>query len=213
MKPGPGQRLRLRYRKDDVLMYVSHLDLLRYLFRLFRRVELPYALSGGFSPKPRVSFGPPLPLGVSAASELLDIEMAEEVAWGEAEMAAAAQQLAHSALPRDLVAGLFPLPLGAPPISRQAVGARYDVYITGGDVALMQQLLSELPAAAAEAQHPCRGLTRIGLAAGCLAVDGQASGSAVLNIVRLASYVAEATGAEVTRMHRAGLLDKEGVLL
>jgi radical SAM-linked protein len=214
MKPGAGQRLRLRYRKDEVMMYVSHLDLLRYLFKLFRRTELPYALSGGFSPKPRVNFGPPLPLGVSAANELLDIEMAEDVAWGEAKLAAVAQQLAQAALPRELVAGLFTLPAGTAPISRQSVGARYEVHFSGGDTALLQPLLRDLPAvAAAEAQHACRGLTSIQQVPGCLNIDGQAGGSTVLNVVRLAGMVAEQTGMVVTRLHRSGLLDKEGVLL
>ncbi len=55
MNDQPRKRLRLRYRKDDVLMYISHRDLLRFLLKMLRRVEIPFATSGKFSPKAKVT--------------------------------------------------------------------------------------------------------------------------------------------------------------
>src|SRR5690606_17795840 len=43
--------------------------------RTFRRADLPLAMSRGFSPKPRISFGPALGLGVPSLGELMDIDL------------------------------------------------------------------------------------------------------------------------------------------
>jgi radical SAM-linked protein len=43
--------------------------------RALRRVELPVAYSGGFSPRPKVSFGLALPTGHESVAEYLDVEL------------------------------------------------------------------------------------------------------------------------------------------
>jgi radical SAM-linked protein len=45
------------------------------LLRAIRRAGLPMAYSQGFHPKPRVSFGPALPVGVESRCEYLDLEL------------------------------------------------------------------------------------------------------------------------------------------
>ncbi len=66
-------KLRIRYQKTGDLRFLSHLDLIRAFERGFRRAGLPLSLSEGFSPHPKLSFGPPLPVGVSSESEYLDV--------------------------------------------------------------------------------------------------------------------------------------------
>ncbi len=44
-----------------------------------RRAELPLALSQGHNPHPRLSFGPPLPLGATGEAELLAIHMDQAI--------------------------------------------------------------------------------------------------------------------------------------
>jgi len=72
-----------RYRKDDQVRWISHLDLKRTLERAMRRAQLPLALSQGHNPHPKLSLGPPLPLGATGDAELLAIQLAEAVDPGD----------------------------------------------------------------------------------------------------------------------------------
>jgi len=63
-------------------MYIGHRDLLRFVHRVLRRAQVPFAVSAGFSPKPRTTFGPALPLGVLAEHEPLDVEL-RDVLWSD----------------------------------------------------------------------------------------------------------------------------------
>ena len=69
--------VRLEYSKAGKIRWTSHRDLARMFERAFRRTQLPLAYSGGFAPRPRVSFGLALPTGAESAAEYLDIELAE----------------------------------------------------------------------------------------------------------------------------------------
>jgi hypothetical protein len=68
-------RVRVKYAKADEMRFTSHLDVTRCIQRGLRRARLPVSYSQGFSPHPRMSFGPPLPLGVVGESEYLDISV------------------------------------------------------------------------------------------------------------------------------------------
>jgi radical SAM-linked protein len=48
------------------------------ILRAIRRAGLPMAYSQGYHPKPRVSFGPALPVGVESRCEYLDLELVGE---------------------------------------------------------------------------------------------------------------------------------------
>ncbi|HES58143.1 MAG TPA: DUF2344 domain-containing protein, partial [Firmicutes bacterium] len=97
-------RLRLRYRKDDILRYIGHRDLLRYVIKLLRRAEVPYALSEGYSPKPKLVFGPALPLGVLADNELVDIELRDGTGQDEGQLGELEDRLDEVSHPRAFVA-------------------------------------------------------------------------------------------------------------
>jgi radical SAM family uncharacterized protein/radical SAM-linked protein len=70
----PRYRYRARFSKTGRLAFLGHLDLSRAILRGMRRARLPLVYSQGFNPKPRVSFGPALPVGVSSEGEYLDFE-------------------------------------------------------------------------------------------------------------------------------------------
>ncbi|MEO0078701.1 MAG: TIGR03960 family B12-binding radical SAM protein [candidate division WOR-3 bacterium] len=66
-------RFRLRYTVEEQYRFAGHLDRVRAFYRALRRSELPVAYTKGFAPKPMLSFGPPLPVGVVSAAEYLDL--------------------------------------------------------------------------------------------------------------------------------------------
>jgi len=73
------QLVRVKYCKDGPIKYISHLNLAQVFTRVLRRANIPVVISGGFNPRFRISFGPPLPLGISSVSEYLDIKLKEEI--------------------------------------------------------------------------------------------------------------------------------------
>jgi radical SAM-linked protein len=74
----PGSRVRLGYRKTDAVRFISHLDLLREIERCLRRAQAPVLYSEGFSPRPKISAGPPLALGWTSDAEWVDVDLAGE---------------------------------------------------------------------------------------------------------------------------------------
>jgi radical SAM family uncharacterized protein/radical SAM-linked protein len=75
--PAPAERtrVRVRYAKLERLVALSHLETMHALLRAVRRAGLPVAHSQGYHPKPKVSFGPALSVGVESTCEHLDLEL------------------------------------------------------------------------------------------------------------------------------------------
>jgi len=67
--------LRVRYSKTGCAAFTSHLDMVRMWGRILRRSDLPVSWSDGYVSRPRVQFGPPLPLGIASAMEYVDIQL------------------------------------------------------------------------------------------------------------------------------------------
>ena len=67
------QRLRVTFGRDETTKYISHLDMMRFWERAFRRAHLSVALSQGFHPHPRFALAAPLPVGVTSEGELMDV--------------------------------------------------------------------------------------------------------------------------------------------
>lgn len=63
------------YTKTGCLRFLSNRELLNTLVRAFRRAQIPIHHSYGFSPHPRFSFGPALPVGMSGLKEPLRFEI------------------------------------------------------------------------------------------------------------------------------------------
>lgn len=79
-----GRRYRLHYRKLSRGAFISHLDTMRLLIRIFRRAGVELIYSKGYHPKPQFSFAPALGLGVAALAELCDVRI--EFAGSDAEL-------------------------------------------------------------------------------------------------------------------------------
>jgi radical SAM family uncharacterized protein/radical SAM-linked protein len=73
---GTPIRIRLCYEKLGRAAFTSHLDLVRLLPRLFRRLSLPLYYSLGYHPKPIMIFGSALSLGVLSLGEYVDLKLA-----------------------------------------------------------------------------------------------------------------------------------------
>ena len=71
----PYTTYRMRFAKVGRAAFLGHLDLMRLLARSLRRADLALAVTRGFSPKPRLVFGPALGLGVPSLSELMDLDL------------------------------------------------------------------------------------------------------------------------------------------
>jgi len=71
--------LRIQYIKKDNMKFLSHLEMVRFMERTFRRMELPLKFSQGFNPHPKISFAAPLAVGVSSEAEIVEVELTEMV--------------------------------------------------------------------------------------------------------------------------------------
>src|SRR4051812_14664991 len=80
---GTPYRYRLRYTKLGRVAFLGHLDLVRHLPRIFRRAGFSLFYSEGFHPKPELSYGPALGLGIPSLGELCDVTMVDDVAPDE----------------------------------------------------------------------------------------------------------------------------------
>jgi radical SAM family uncharacterized protein/radical SAM-linked protein len=74
-EPKERTRVRVRWAKLGRLVALSHLETMHTLLRAVRRAGIPVAFSQGYHPKPRVSFGPALAVGVESTCEHLDLEI------------------------------------------------------------------------------------------------------------------------------------------
>jgi len=71
-------RMRVRWSKDGSWRLYSHLDMVRIIEQSIRRAGIPAAYSEGFHPRLRVSYGPPLPFGMTSDAEYFDIILNED---------------------------------------------------------------------------------------------------------------------------------------
>lgn len=72
-------RVRFRFTKLGKVRWTGHRDVARMWERALRRAQLPVAYTGGFTPRPRVSFGLALPTGHESLAEYLDAEFTDDL--------------------------------------------------------------------------------------------------------------------------------------
>lgn len=70
-------KVRLAYQKLGKVRFLGHLDMARLWERGLRKARLPVAMSAGFTPRPKMSFGLALPTGAESMIELLDVTFDE----------------------------------------------------------------------------------------------------------------------------------------
>ena len=71
------QRVRCRYTKSGRMRFASHRDFQRSLERAVRRAGVPIAYSGGFSPRPRISYANAAPTGAASHAEYIELGLGE----------------------------------------------------------------------------------------------------------------------------------------
>lgn len=71
----PKIRVRFQFSKSGDMRYLSHRELMTAIIRAARRSDMPVAYSRGFHPSPRLSFGPPLNVGVAGLREYFDMDL------------------------------------------------------------------------------------------------------------------------------------------
>ncbi|EQK47768.1 MULTISPECIES: TIGR03936 family radical SAM-associated protein [Paraclostridium] len=75
--------IRCKFKKENDMIYISHLDLQRLLQRAFRRAEIQLSYSQGFNPHPKMSYGHALALGTESQGEYLDVEIEDDLSADE----------------------------------------------------------------------------------------------------------------------------------
>jgi len=71
-------RYRMIYEKTGKVRFLSHQETLDCIRRALRMSGLPLHYTEGFNPHPRISAGPPLPVGVEGLREYIDVEFVSE---------------------------------------------------------------------------------------------------------------------------------------
>lgn len=137
-------RLRVKYAKDGRLRHLSHLEVVHSCERAARRAGLPYAVTQGFNPHMKVSFGPALPVGTAGLGEYMDLWLRSYVP----------SETAFEMLRGASAAGLAPLIVKYVPEREPSLGAaltiaKYRVDLEGGE-ALAEGLRGSFAAIVAE---------------------------------------------------------------
>ncbi|MCM8785340.1 MAG: TIGR03936 family radical SAM-associated protein [Candidatus Omnitrophica bacterium] len=72
-------RLRVFYKKEGISRFISHLSFCKLIERSLRRLNLPLKFSQGFTPHPKISFCPPLPIPIIGENEFFEVEIYEKI--------------------------------------------------------------------------------------------------------------------------------------
>jgi radical SAM family uncharacterized protein/radical SAM-linked protein len=72
-------KIRVRFSKLDNAAFLGHLELMDSMRRIVRRAGLPICYTQGFHPRPKVSLGPALSVGVESITEFCDLELENEL--------------------------------------------------------------------------------------------------------------------------------------
>lgn len=138
-EPGEPVKIRVQYAKGDEVRFLSHLDVVRVIHMSLRRAKWPVRMSEGFSPKMRVSFYSPLPVGTAGEEEYFDVLLREPVPL---------KQLLKSLteeLPKGFsVRGAYQVPLRAPSLDGEIEASEYRVQMKGVDAFSVSRVLSEI---------------------------------------------------------------------
>ena len=77
-------KIRIKFRKNGVMKFIGHLDIMRYFQKAMRRADIDICYSEGFSPHMIMSFAAPLGVGLTSDGEYLDIEIGQELSSASA---------------------------------------------------------------------------------------------------------------------------------
>lgn len=138
----PRQRWRIVFRRDEDARFLAHLDAMKLWERALRRAGIPVANTEGYNPRPRIVFAAPLPLGMLAEREIVDVVLSERHTVRDL----------RERLERDLPGGfglvdLHDVWVNAPSVASQLASATYRVDIAGADGAGVRRAVTDVLAA------------------------------------------------------------------
>ncbi len=89
--PKPIQKLRMRFARQGLVRFISHLEQIELFRRAVRRCDLPIAFTSGFHAQPKMAFGPAISVGYESESEYAEVDLVSHVdpAQVQARMSAA----------------------------------------------------------------------------------------------------------------------------
>jgi radical SAM family uncharacterized protein/radical SAM-linked protein len=123
------RRLRSRYSKFGAAGFFGHLELSQLMIRAFRRAGIPLLYSQGFHPLPKISFGPPLPVGHESWAEFMDFQVLGGLSPEEA------TRRLNEVLPEIVqVQDTREIPLKTPSIFDSIITILYDIKLSDGAV-------------------------------------------------------------------------------
>lgn len=70
---GEKKFIRVTYKKGSEVRFLSHRNVVDIMLRAFKAANVSHFYTEGYKARPRVSFGPPLPLAAMGAEEYLDL--------------------------------------------------------------------------------------------------------------------------------------------
>jgi radical SAM-linked protein len=121
--------LRIHFEKMGFSKYLSHLDMMRVFERGFRRAAIKMVYSQGFNPRPKMSFGPALPLGYTSSAEFVDVEILSTVSPDF-------KEILNSVLPEGInILQIKTIPLSTPSLNASINMAEYQIKIRDHETA------------------------------------------------------------------------------
>ena len=72
-------RKRVFYNKVNEMKYISHLDMINFLERLSKIAGIKPSFSQGFHPRPKMTFGNALSLGMESYNDIFEFETEEKI--------------------------------------------------------------------------------------------------------------------------------------
>jgi radical SAM-linked protein len=149
----PRQRWRLVVARDAQAPGGAQRDVAEAWAAAIEAAGLPVARTEGERPKPRISFGAPLPVGMAADGELIDLILTERwPAWQ-------VREALHGRLPDGWrLVELIDVWLAGPPLAGRVAAADYRIEAAGStDAAALERAAVELLSAASVRRERVKG--------------------------------------------------------
>jgi radical SAM-linked protein len=153
-------KVRIRYAKIGKIRFTGHRDVARIWERALRKAHLPVAMSAGFSPRPRVSFGLALPTGAESVAEYLDVVLDD--ALGALPPLDDIERLLGAALPSGVsVLAIAPVEQGAPSLQEDVVATEWEISLRDGVDDLHRRVEETLAATRLKCERERKGVRQV----------------------------------------------------
>ncbi|MEI7816917.1 MAG: TIGR03960 family B12-binding radical SAM protein [Desulfuromonadales bacterium] len=134
-------RMRLRFSKNGVMRYLSHLELITVFTRAVSRGGVPILFSLGFHPHPRFSFGTATSVGVESIAEYMDMFVASGITASDV------MKRLNEVLPEGLkILESEEIDAKSPSISTLIHATRYRITVTKSDPAELAEKCAQFMA-------------------------------------------------------------------